>query len=58
MKPRVLITERLDEDCAAWLAERAEVVWVDHDDPAAMQRALPEAAGMVVRTYSASYSQG
>ena len=52
MKPRVLITERLDEQCAAWLAERADVVWVAHDDPAAMAAALPGAEGLVVRTYT------
>lgn len=51
-KPRVLITERLDADCAAWLAERAEVVWVSHEDPEAMERELPGAEGMVVRTYT------
>ncbi|MBB6430071.1 NAD(P)-dependent oxidoreductase [Algisphaera agarilytica] len=52
MKPKVLITERLDEECAAWLGERAEVVWVAHDDPAAMAEHLPGAQGMVVRTYT------
>ena len=52
MKPRVLITERLDDDCAAWLAERADVVWVAHDDADAMARELPQAQGMVVRTYT------
>lgn len=52
MKPKVLITERLDEVCAAWLAERAEVVWVKHDDAGAMARELPTADGMVVRTYT------
>ncbi|MEO1235441.1 MAG: NAD(P)-dependent oxidoreductase [Planctomycetota bacterium] len=52
MKPRVLITERLDDGCAAWLAERAELVWVSHSDPRKMAEALPEAQGMVVRTYT------
>lgn len=52
MKPKVLITERLDDECAAWLGERADVAWVAHDDPAAMAAALPEAEGMVVRTYT------
>ena len=52
MKAKVLITERLDEECAAWLGERAEVVWVPHDDAAAMGRELPTADGMVVRTYT------
>jgi len=52
MKPKVLITERLDEECAAWLAGRAEVVWVPHDDPRKLAEALPGAEGMVVRTYT------
>lgn len=52
MKPKVLITERLDEECAAWLAERAEVVWVKHDDASAMAEQLPGADGIVVRTYT------
>ncbi|MEM9419495.1 MAG: NAD(P)-dependent oxidoreductase [Planctomycetota bacterium] len=52
MKPKVLITERLDDECAAWLGERADVVWVAHDDPKAMAEHLPDAQGMVVRTYT------
>ncbi len=52
MKHRVLITERLDDRCAAWLAERAEVVWVDHADAQALEQELPGADGMVVRTYT------
>ncbi|MEO0513743.1 MAG: NAD(P)-dependent oxidoreductase [Planctomycetota bacterium] len=52
MHPKTLITERLDDECAAWLAERAEVVWVPHDDPRKMAEALPGADGMVVRTYT------
>jgi phosphoglycerate dehydrogenase-like enzyme len=50
--PRVLITETLDAVCADWLAQRAEVVWVKHDDAAAMARELPQADGLVVRTYT------
>ncbi|MEM1109442.1 MAG: NAD(P)-dependent oxidoreductase [Planctomycetota bacterium] len=52
MKPKVLVTERLDDECAEWLAERAELVWVAHDDAAAMSAALADAEGMVVRTYT------
>lgn len=51
-KPKVLITERLDDDCAAWLGERCEVVWVSHEDTAALARELVDAEGMVVRTYT------
>lgn len=49
---RVTITEALDDVCARWLAERAEVVRVRHDDAAAMARELPQADGLVVRTYT------
>ncbi|MEM6853039.1 MAG: NAD(P)-dependent oxidoreductase [Planctomycetota bacterium] len=52
MNPKVLITERLDEECAAWLGERTEVLWVPHDDPEPLSAALPEADGLVVRTYT------
>jgi phosphoglycerate dehydrogenase-like enzyme len=52
MQPNVLITDRLDPDCAAWLAERCEVGWVPHDDPAALAEHLPSADGLVVRTYT------
>ncbi len=52
MNPKVLITERLDDECAAWLAERAEVVWVPHDEPRKMAQELLGAQGMVVRTYT------
>ena len=50
--PRVVVTERLDAGCAAWLAERADVVWVDHTDADAVAGALADAAGAVVRTYT------
>ncbi len=50
--PTVLITETLDAVCADWLDQRAQVVWVKHDDSAAMARELPEADGLVVRTYT------
>ncbi|MEM8737167.1 MAG: NAD(P)-dependent oxidoreductase [Planctomycetota bacterium] len=52
MKPKVLITERLDDRCAAWLAERCDVAWVAHDDLQALNAALPTAQGLVVRTYT------
>ncbi|MBI1335616.1 MAG: phosphoglycerate dehydrogenase [Phycisphaera sp.] len=52
MRPVVLITETLDETCAAWLAERAEVRWVPHDKPGALEKELPLADGLVVRTYT------
>ncbi|MEE9404851.1 MAG: NAD(P)-dependent oxidoreductase [Algisphaera sp.] len=50
--PRVVITERLDPACADWLAQRAEVVWVDHTNSNAVAAALATARGAVVRTYT------
>jgi phosphoglycerate dehydrogenase-like enzyme len=50
-RPLVLITETLDPRCAHWLAERAEVAWVRHDDDAFGDR-LPDADALVVRTYT------
>ena len=50
--PKIVITERLDAACAAWLAERAEVQWVDHTDAGAVAAALAQADGAVVRTYT------
>ncbi|MEM9882500.1 MAG: NAD(P)-dependent oxidoreductase [Planctomycetota bacterium] len=52
MKPIVLVTERLDDGCAAWLAERADLRWVAHNDRDAMAATLPLAEGLVVRTYT------
>ena len=49
---RILITERLDEDCFAWLAERHEVLRVPHDDETALAEQLPTADALVVRTYT------
>ena len=51
-RPRVVITERLDPVCADWLAERCDVRWTDHTDPAAVAEALAGARAAVVRTYT------
>ncbi len=51
MKPKVVITERLDESCAAWLAEHAEVVWHRFDEPG-ISEAIADADAVVVRTYT------
>lgn len=50
-KPLVIQTEDLDPEPAAWLAERADLRVCRHDDPA-LERLLPEAQGLVVRTYT------
>ena len=52
MKPLVIITEHLDQVCADWLAERAEVVWCKHEDGAKLDELLPRAEALVVRTYT------
>lgn len=52
MAARVLITETLDPDCAQWLAERVEVVWVGLNEPQRLAELLPTADGLIVRTYT------
>ncbi|MEM9753518.1 MAG: NAD(P)-dependent oxidoreductase [Planctomycetota bacterium] len=49
--PKVVITERLDEACTAWLEEHATVVWHRFDEPG-LDAALADADGLVVRTYT------
>ena len=52
-RPKVLVTERLDEQAARWLGERTRLRWVGHDDAAALlDRELCDAEGLVVRTYT------
>lgn len=51
MKPLVLQTEHLDPECAAWLAQRCELVQVAVTDAAAKDL-LPQAQGLIVRTYT------
>ena len=49
--PLVMVTEGADPTPLAWLRERARVVEAAPDSPA-FDAALPDAAGMVVRTYT------
>ena len=52
-KPVVLITETLDEACAVWLAERAQVRWAKADEGVdQLDTLLPDAEALVVRTYT------
>lgn len=51
-RPAVVITETLADRPAAWLAERAELRWVPHDQPDAVRAALADAAALLVRTYT------
>lgn len=50
--PNVVITERLDQACAEWLAEHANVVWCRHDEGERFSGELASADGLVVRTYT------
>ncbi len=52
MKHKIIITETLDQHCADWLSQRANVVWCSHDDRVAFQRELADADALVVRTYT------
>lgn len=49
-RPRVVIAEPLASEPVAWLRERAEVI--DAPDPESLERELPAAEGLVVRTYT------
>lgn len=52
----VLITETLDESCAAWLQARlpagSRVLWAKAEDAAPLDHLLPLADALVVRTYT------
>ncbi len=50
-RPKVLLTEHLDDDAAQWLADHVDLQRIAHDDPA-LDAALAEAQGLVVRTYT------
>jgi phosphoglycerate dehydrogenase-like enzyme len=51
-RPKVLLTEHLDDEAADWLARRVDLVRQPHDDVAGLYRELADAAGLVVRTYT------
>ncbi|MEX0775418.1 MAG: NAD(P)-dependent oxidoreductase [Phycisphaeraceae bacterium] len=51
-RPQVLITETLDEVPAGWLAQRADVTWARHEQGGDLTPHLPQAQGMIVRTYT------
>lgn len=48
----VIVTETLDPGCADWLGGRVKLVWCSHDKREELDRLLPDAAGLVVRTYT------
>ncbi|MFA7237829.1 MAG: NAD(P)-dependent oxidoreductase [Phycisphaeraceae bacterium] len=51
-KPKVILTEHLDDAAAQWLADQTHLVRQPHDDPVALHRELADAEGLVVRTYT------
>lgn len=51
-RPLVLITETLDEVCARWLAEYADVIWCRHDAGQSFGPELARADALIVRTYT------
>lgn len=50
--PKVVLTEHLDEEPAAWLGERVRLVRQAHEPREALLAALAEVRGLVVRTYT------
>ncbi len=52
MKHKIIITETLDQACADWLAQRANVVWCSHEDTVSFEREIKDADALVVRTYT------
>ncbi len=51
-RPLVVITETLDQACADWLANHADVVWSSHDKPNKLLTHLARADALIVRTYT------
>lgn len=51
-KPTVIVTETLADRPATWLAERVNLVWCSHEKTDELQSLLPEAQGLLVRTYT------
>lgn len=51
-KARVILTEHLDDEAIAWLAERVHLTRIPHNDATALWQALADAEGLVIRTYT------
>lgn len=49
---RVLQTEHLDPEAAAWLGERCELIVCPWEDSARVQELLPSADALLIRTYT------
>jgi phosphoglycerate dehydrogenase-like enzyme len=52
MAAKVVITETLDQVCADWMAQRADVVWCSAEKGQPLDAHLPDADALVVRTYT------
>lgn len=51
-RPRVVITETLDDVPARWLADRCDVAWARAEEARPLDDLLASAEGLVVRTYT------
>ena len=51
-KPKVILTEYLDDEPAQWLAERTNLVRQSREDLDALKRELADAEGLAIRTYT------
>ncbi len=51
-KPKVVLSEHLDDVAADWLAARVDLARQPYEDTAAFGAAIAEAEGLVVRTYT------
>lgn len=51
-RSRILISETLEQQCADWLTQRAEVIWCHHEQTEQYQQLLGQIDGLVVRTYT------
>jgi D-3-phosphoglycerate dehydrogenase len=49
---RVIVTEALEQEAAAWLSDAAEVIFQPYQEEETLQRVLCEADALVVRTYT------
>lgn len=51
-KPRIIVTEGLEETPFAWLKQNADVVEINWKKPAELRAALKDADALIVRTYT------
>jgi len=51
-KPNVIVTETLAQKCAAWLNQKANVIFCHHENADELDSLLSEADALIVRTYT------